>query len=134
MKKILLLSLLIFTFSYGKSKNQNNTKQNKDTTTYYLVRHAEKDTIPANNPKLLATGETRAQNFASFFSDKKLNAVYSTNYTRTLNTAYPTAKSQNLETIIYHPININYNIFLEETKGETVLVVGHSNTIPGFVN
>ena len=30
--------------------------------------------------------------------------------------------------------NIDTKAFLESTKGETVLVVGHSNTTPTFVN
>ncbi|MDG1715195.1 phosphoglycerate mutase family protein [Lacinutrix sp.] len=132
MKKIILYVLVVFTVSCGQSKNENKTI--KETTTYYLVRHAEKDTIPVDNPKLLASGEKRAQNLAAFFNNKTLDAVYSTDYTRTINTAYPTAKAQNLETIIYNPTTINYKTFLKETKGKNVFVVGHSNTIPGFVN
>lgn len=47
---------------------------------------------------------------------------------------HPTAKAQNLAIINYHPKNIDYTEFKESTKGKTVLIVGHSNTIPSFVN
>ena len=64
----------------------------------------------------------------------KLDAVYSTNYNRTKETAKPTAASQHLKVTLYHPLKIDYTAFKKETKGKTVLIVGHSNTIPNFVN
>ena len=46
----------------------------------------------------------------------------------------PTAKANNLELQYYNPFKIKIEEFIETTKGETVLVVGHSNTTPQFVN
>ena len=46
----------------------------------------------------------------------------------------PTAKANNLEIQYYNPFKIKIEEFIETTKGETVLVVGHSNTTPQFVN
>ncbi len=130
---------MLITFSCVKAQNEktkqnNSTVNSTETTTYYFVRHAEKDNKPANNPKLLPTGKTRARNYAKYFSNIKLDAIYSTNLTRTKNTVQPTAKSQGLKTIIYNPTNINYSDFLKDTRGKKVLIVGHTNTIPGFVN
>jgi broad specificity phosphatase PhoE len=130
MKKILILCFVFSMFACVKAQNETTNK----TTTYYFVRHAEKDSIPINDPKLLSSGQGRAKKYAAFFKNKKLKAVYTTDFTRTKNTAQPTAIAQGLKPVLYHPTDIDYNAFLKETKGKTVLVVGHSNTIPGFVN
>ena len=64
----------------------------------------------------------------------KFNAVYSTDYNRTKQTAQPTAEMNGLTLTMYDPSNLDGNAFLEANKGKTVLVVGHSNTTPMFVN
>ena len=106
------------------------------TTTYYLIRHSEKDrtnTMNAN-PHLNFEGEKRAQRWAGYFSDIKLDAVYSTKYFRTVETATPTAKTKNLDINYYDPRHLNDSIFKVATYGKSVLVVGHSNTTPQFAN
>ena len=138
MKKItILLTILIF---YSCLNGQSNTTKeisnsiNTESSTYYFVRHAEKNTEQTDNPDLLPDGEIRAANYANYFKNIKLDAVYSSNFTRTLETAKPTANAQNLETIVYNHSAIDYKKFLEDTKNQTVFIVGHSNTIPNFVN
>ena len=79
-------------------------------------------------------GRARALKWSQVLKNVKLNAVYSTNYNRTQETANPTAASHHLKVINYNPSKIDYKAFKKETKGKTVLVVGHSNTIPNFVN
>ncbi|NVJ89987.1 MAG: histidine phosphatase family protein [Flavobacteriaceae bacterium] len=105
-------------------------------TTYYLIRHAEKDRSDTsnNNPNLSKKGQQRAQNWANYFSDIDLDAVYSTNYNRTIQTATPTAESKNLEILKYDPRNMYTDDFQKDTEGKTVLIVGHSNTTPYFAN
>ena len=49
-------------------------------------------------------------------------------------TASPTAKSKELEIQLYDPRALYDEEFREATVGKTVLVVGHSNTTPAFVN
>ncbi|MAD98580.1 MAG: phosphoglycerate mutase [Flavobacteriaceae bacterium] len=107
-----------------------------ETTTYYLIRHAEKDRSDSlnRNPNLTEAGLKRAENWAKYFSNIELDDVYSTNYNRTIQTAQPTAKSKNLEIKSYNPRNLFDSIFQAETKGKTVLVVGHSNTTPALAN
>ena len=61
MKKIILYVLVVFTVSCSQSKNENKTI--KETTTYYLVRHAEKDTIPVDNPISQVQGSLKARAF-----------------------------------------------------------------------
>jgi len=60
--------------------------------------------------------------------------VYSTDYNRTKQTAQPIAEKNNLGITIYNPSELNSEEFKKATKGKTVLVVGHSNTTPMFVN
>lgn len=106
------------------------------TTTYYLIRHAEKDQSDKTNknPHLTKDGLKRAENWANTLKDIKFDMVYSTDYHRTKETALPTAKANNLELSIYDPRNIDPTSFMESTKGKTVLIVGHSNTTPMFTN
>lgn len=109
----------------------------KDTiTTFFLIRHAEKNrTDSANkNPQLNEKGLKRAENWNHFFSSFNINAVYSTNYNRTLQTVAPTAKAHNLEVTFYNPFTIDVEKLKSDNKGKTVLIVGHSNTIPHLVN
>ncbi|PQJ73102.1 SixA phosphatase family protein [Polaribacter butkevichii] len=128
MKKFLLLFVFAFAFLTSCTSNE--------TTTYYLIRHAEKDRTNGTNrnPNLNKKGQERAKKWADHFKNIHLDAIYSTNYNRTLQTATPTAESKNLEIIKYNPRKMYDSIFQQETKGKTVLVVGHSNTTPAFVN
>jgi broad specificity phosphatase PhoE len=107
-----------------------------DCTTFYLIRHAEKirDDKSESNPDLNEKGVLRAQNWKNYFSDKEISKIYSTNYKRTLKTVYPLAIENGVQTIIYSPSDIKYDNFIKSNTGENTLVVGHSNTIPGFVN
>jgi phosphohistidine phosphatase SixA len=106
------------------------------TTTYYLIRHAEKDQSDKTNrnPHLTDIGLKRADNWANVLKNVKFDMVYSTDYNRTKETATPTAKANNVEVSFYDPRNMNPKEFMEKTKGKTVLIVGHSNTTPTFTN
>ena len=112
------------------------TEVPSEVTTYYFIRHAEKDRSDSTNqdPHLTEIGKRRAENWSSIFSNITFNAIYSTEYNRTKETAEPTAIKNKLEVLIYSPKTIELTKFLEETKGKTVLIVGHSNTTPLFVN
>ena len=128
MKKILLL--LVFVFSSLISCTQ------EETTTYYLIRHAEKDRTDKTNenPNLNEKGLERAKKWAEYFKDINFDAVYSTNYNRTMQTALPTAESKKLNIKNYDPKKMYNVLFKSATQGKTVLVVGHSNTTPVFAN
>lgn len=106
------------------------------TSTYYFIRHAEKDrSDPSDkNPHLTEIGKARANHWSEILGNVKFDAVYSTDYNRTKETAEPTAAKNHLEIILYDPNTIDAKVFKEENKGKTVLIVGHSNTTPAFVN
>ncbi|MDH5413812.1 MAG: histidine phosphatase family protein, partial [Flavobacteriaceae bacterium] len=107
-----------------------------ENSTYYLIRHAEKDrSDPADkNPDLSKKGRQRALNWSIIFDQFKIDAVYSTNYKRTLQTVQYIANTKKLSINTYDPFEIDYEQFLRDTKGKNVLIVGHSNTIPDFAN
>lgn len=106
----------------------------QEISTYYLIRHAEKVITEDRNPDLTNVGKLRAEGWAKIFKDVAFDAIYSTDYIRTIETSKPTATKQNLELVFYHPTKIDIKQFLKDTKGKTVLIVGHSNTTPTITN
>jgi broad specificity phosphatase PhoE len=133
MKKVILIVLIVL-FAFP-SCNQKAEKK-EDVSTYYLIRHAEKDRSDTTNrnPELTEEGLRRAELWATHFKDIKFDAVYSTDYMRTKQTAIPTAKANNVELQLYNPSDMKIEEFIAKTKGKTVLIVGHSNTTPTFTN
>lgn len=132
----ILIFFSSFVFSLFTHPKQEEIIPNPEAvTTYYLIRHAEKNRSDMKgNPELTEKGIQRAENWAKIFKEVDFDAVYSTDFKRTIQTATPTAKSQNLEVKIYDPRNLYDKYFQKDTEGKTVLVVGHSNTTPQFAN
>ncbi|WP_372792442.1 histidine phosphatase family protein [Lutibacter sp.] len=110
--------------------------QESEITTYYFIRHAEKERNDAtnNNPNLTEKGQQRAENWSSVFKNVDFDLVYSTNYNRTIQTATPTLESKSLEIQFYNPKELYSEDFKLKTNNKIVLVVGHSDTTPIFVN
>jgi broad specificity phosphatase PhoE len=107
------------------------------TTTFLLVRHAEKATDDPRDPALTPAGLQRAERLARLLADRPLTAVYTTDYRRTRQTAQPTAASHGLDVTIYdagQPPNEFAQTLRQRHAGETILVVGHSNTVPGILS
>lgn len=124
MKKILLLLALLFlNISFG----QHNI------TTYYFIRHAEK-VDNSQNPDLSEKGLKRAELWNKIFSEISFDKIYSTDYKRTIQTASPTVTAKKIQIKLYNPKTLNIESFKKETLGKKVLIVGHSNTTPKFVN
>ena len=126
-KSWILLFMLIFGIHVA------SFAQNEDPMfTIYLVRHAEKE-LSADNPKdppLTPCGEQRAASLEVFLSQVQLDAIYSSDYTRTRNTAQPVAKNRNMETRLYDPKKLEEFAKVLIERGENTLVVGHSNSTP----
>lgn len=105
-------------------------------TTIILVRHAEKVLDGSKNPALTEEGSVRAIELAYVLREEAVAAVFSTDYERTLKTAEPTAQFHELPVQKYLPQN--QDLFLENVlrqyRGKTVLIVGHSNTVPTMLN
>jgi broad specificity phosphatase PhoE len=105
-----------------------------DATTFYLIRHTEKDLTIKSDPPLTETGLYRANKWAEVFSAIKIDAVYSTDTIRTRDTAKPTATASSKEISIYSHRDFDFEGLIEKHRGETVVIVGHSNTTPSFTN
>lgn len=138
MSKLVPVLLLLFTLTACNetSKHRENIDEDFSTTTYYLIRHAEKDrSDPSNkNPELSEDGVLRARKWAKYFENIKIDQVFSTNYYRTMHTASYTAAKKQVIVESYDPNDLYTDNFKELTKGNNVLIVGHSNTTPQFVN
>lgn len=128
----LLLTLTAFTVS----------GQNSKVTTIYLIRHAEKASSDAD-PDLSEAGRARAQKWAAYFADKSITVGYTSPYRRTKQTiSYAltggvkrtpgTVTEMNIKT--YDPNRLSLKDVADDNQGKSILVVGHSNTIPGQIN
>ena len=108
----------------------------QDCSEFFLIRHAEKERtdLQNKNPNLNEKGKLRALKWAEVFKNIEFDKIYSTNYHRTLETVMAISKKSKKEILIYSPSKINYGKFLSDNNNNKVLVVGHSNTIPAFVN
>lgn len=111
------------------------------TSTYILLRHAEKDTSTAGStmmkadPPLTQQGRERAEKLLTVLAAYTPDAIYSTNYARTKSTVTPLAKKFNKEIQVYDPKDlVIFSEKLLQEKGKTIIVAGHSNTTPQLVN
>jgi broad specificity phosphatase PhoE len=111
------------------------------TTTVILVRHAEKAT-GSDDPPLTERGLARARELARALSDVELEALYASQYVRTQQTLGPIGSARGLEVKVV-PVEgrdlgdyarLFVRRLLQQHSGETVLVAGHSNTVPLLID
>jgi phosphohistidine phosphatase SixA len=95
----------------------------------YLVRHAEK-ADSHSDPGLTPEGQERAARLGAWLANKKLAAIWSSDYRRTRETAAPAADRLGLQIRTYDPHDLNRLAGLLLAAAENALVVGHSNTTP----
>ena len=104
-------------------------------TTIFLVRHAEKVKDGRKDPALTPAGVARAERLSKHLASTNIQQVYTTDYQRTRSTALPTAEHFKVELKIYNPRDTAfYQQLLTKHAGQSILVVGHSNTIPSLTN
>lgn len=109
------------------------------TTSFYVIRHAEKEAAPAGNMMttdvpLSAAGQERAIALREQLKDKGIGTIYSTPTNRTTGTARPLSAATNVAIQLYDPKDPIFIKNLVRHKGAPVLVVGHSNTVDDVVN
>ncbi len=113
--------------------------ESQSTTTIIFVRHAEKAAIGGDDPPLSEAGERRVEELTRLLLDVDviagIDAVYSTPYQRTQQTAQPVADALDLPINTYDASDTEdfLDSILSEEKGRIVLVVGHSNTLPEMI-
>ena len=109
----------------------------QDFTRLILVRHAEKALNQSKNPALSEKGKLRAEALKGLLEIFDIKAVYTSKYLRTKQTAKPLADEANLEinsdigASDYDSLKDHIQSFY---KKENILVVGHGNTVPAFIN
>ena len=109
--------------------------QNSKLTTVILIRHAEKQNDGTKDPSLTPEGKTRAEKIGAMLKETKVDAVYSTSYKRTRETAFPIASGKQLEVQTYEPMKKEViDEITRMNQGKTVVLVGHSNTVPWTIN
>ena len=106
-------------------------------STVILVRHAEKAAKPVDDPPLTNEGERRAKDLVTTLADARVSMVISTQFVRSLATAKPIADAARQTTIVVpatadpkaHAAAVAEKVRAAPAGG-TVVVVGHSNTVP----
>ena len=114
--------------------------------TVFLVRHAEREDEPRQDPPLKKEGVARSQELAKLLGSAGIKTIITSHLARTKQTAEPLATKLNLT-----PISIrlrsnsnNPRLIAEESttevvnkilerSGESVLLVGHSNSLPDVI-
>lgn len=108
----------------------------------FVVRHAEKDTIPHENPPLNPAGRARADSLAAVLRDAGVTVIVTTQQYRTQQTAAPLAAALHI-TPISVPIDgrkpeehiraVADAVRGAAHAGDIVLVVDHQSTLPGII-
>lgn len=134
--KHLLIAILFIGFSSCKEDEKLPEPTETQVSTFYFIRHAEKDRSDSENvdPELTQKGLGRAMHWAEILDNVALDAIYTTDYERTSMTAAPASVKQDIDVTYYNPGEVDIEQFKETHLGQNVLVVGHSNSTPDFVN
>lgn len=100
--------------------------------TIIVVRHAERNAGMTPEVLLSPKGEERARQLAGMLKDANIRAVYATEVRRTQQTAEPTAAQFHLKPAIIPAKDVDTLVSRLQAlpDDETVLVVGHANTVP----
>jgi broad specificity phosphatase PhoE len=101
-------------------------------TTILLVRHAERE---GSADALSTAGTDRAQVLAHVLEKSGISAIYTSEAIRTLQTAAPTASRFGITPVAVPAADVAglVSTIRSNNSGQTVLVVGHSNTVPQII-
>ena len=101
-------------------------------TTFIIIRHAERENADADC-NLSTDGISRAETLKHVLTAANVNAIYTTPYKRTKQTAEPLALAKKIMISEYStrtPYQELIQEILSKHQGKVVVIVGHSNTIP----
>jgi broad specificity phosphatase PhoE len=99
----------------------------------FLVRHAER--AEGEDPPLTEAGKSRADALARTLRDARIDAIYTSEARRTIETAKPLADQNGLSIKMTPAAETSALVraVLSEQAGKRVLIVGHSNTLPAIM-
>lgn len=107
--------------------------------TVILVRHAEKAAEPKGDPGLSAAGTQRAGQLAAALDHARIDHIVVSPFRRTRDTAAPLAASRGLTPSIVTAegdtaAHVAAVVEAVRSAEGSVLVVGHSNTVPAVIH
>jgi broad specificity phosphatase PhoE len=108
----------------------------RPVTTVILVRHAEKNLQPADDPDLSPDGFARAQEIAREFGGAGINAIYATQYKRTQQTVEPLSRSIGVPITLTDAKQPEELVTRIQTtlRGQTIFISGHNDTVPAIAS
>jgi len=111
------------------------------TTTVVVLRHAEKELGTIDDPPLSQAGEQRAQLLARMFGDRegpgRIAAIFASDTRRAQLTVAPLAARLGIDVSAMKDAKDVEGLartIRTSHRGQKVLVVGHSNTVPDIVH
>ncbi len=113
--------------------------ESQATTTIIFFRHAEQTSHDEADPPLSEAGQRRVAELTRQLVDADvvagIDAIYSTPYIRSLETARPIADQLDLPINSYAADDTEeiLDTILKNHKGKIILVIGHSNTLPVLI-
>lgn len=99
---------------------------------YYVMRHLETPR-GVTDPDLTAQGSANARLLPAWFENDPPTAIFVSRLKRAQQTAAPLAQALGLTPQIYDPADTPALVQSVRAAGGTVLIVGHSNTVPDIV-
>jgi phosphohistidine phosphatase SixA len=101
-------------------------------TTILLVRHADRQ---GSADALSTAGTARAQDLARVLGKSGVSTIYTSEALRTQETAAPTASQLGITPVAVPAADVAglVSTIRSSNIGQTVLVVGHSNTVPQII-
>lgn len=141
-RKTILIALLMAFASLASFAAQDDFKP----VTVFLVRHAEREAEPRQDPPLNKEGIARSQELAKLLGAAGIKTIITSQFARTKQTAEPLATKLNLTatSISLRSNPTNPRLIAEEStaevvnkilerSGESVVLVGHSNSLPDVI-
>jgi len=114
--------------------------------TVFLVRHAEKEVEPKQDPPLTKEGVERSQLLARMLGGAGIKTIYTSQFVRTKQTAEPlvTKSGATVTSLTLKPNPENLRLIAPESTtelvnkilerpGQNLLVIGHSNWLPDVI-
>ncbi|HEX8467939.1 MAG TPA: phosphoglycerate mutase family protein [Allosphingosinicella sp.] len=98
---------------------------------WYVVRHLQK--AEGQDPALSAEGARNAERLATWFNKDRPAAIYVSTTRRARDTAAPLAARLGIAVKDYDPRDTPGLLARVKAEAGTVLIVGHSNTVPEIV-
>jgi broad specificity phosphatase PhoE len=133
-----LVSVFLFLFLFTFTSQSISAQQKHQKLTIILLRHAEKDKAEEEitlDPRLSKEGEVRAQRLKEIIEKYKPDAVFSSQFQRTISTVRPYAQEKSMMIQFYNHRKLE-EIAAIATAGnfKRILIVGHNSTTPALTN